>query len=179
MKPSATANPGTLKRSLSSAFVRTGRKLKPFRRDGGSAITEFGPALLFLLLVGFFPLLDLAAIGLTYCSCSTLNDLQADKAKLLPRSMADDDNGPVKLSVVSAWRKSGVGAFTKLSNDPVTEISYIPVPGSGPHVHVATTCTANPFMAIPFIPGVPGISAPITFTMKAKRLLEDPTNVNR
>jgi hypothetical protein len=178
MKPSAIASQGTIKGSRATSFLRPRCRLKALRGDGGSAITEFGPALLFLLLVGFFPLLDLAAIGLTYCSCSTLNDLQADKAKLLPRSQAVDDGGPVKLSVVSAWQKSGVGAFTKLSSAPTTEISYVPISGEQ-HVVVATTCTANPFMAIPFIPGVPGISAPITFTMTAKRILEDPTNMNR
>ena len=149
-----------------------------FRKRKGSAISELGPALFLLFLVILFPLLDLIVLGLTYCSCTTLNDLQADKAALLPKSQADSDGGPIKTEVPSVWQKTGFGSLVKLASQPTTQIDYEPSNGAV-YVVVSTTCVAAPFLAIPFIPGIPAVSAPVTFTLKARRVVEDPTNLNR
>lgn len=147
-------------------------------RNTGSAISEFGPALFFVLLVIFFPLLNLAMVGLTYFCCSTLTDLQAEKAALLPRSQAEDAGGPVKSALPSVWMRTGMGAFAKLSQTPQTRLSY-PIIGVTRHVQVTTNFSASPFMPIPFIPGVPGISSPLGFNFSSKRVLEDPKNYDR
>jgi hypothetical protein len=147
-------------------------------RKRGSAMAELGPALFILLIVIFFPLLNLAMFGLTYFCCGTLTDLQADKAKVLPRSIAMSDLGPVKNTVPDAWQKTGLGAFAKLSAPLETAISY-PVLANGMHVRVSTRFTASPFMPIPFIPGVPALSAPVTFTFTSQRILEDPSDFGR
>ncbi len=141
-------------------------------------MSELAPALLFLLLAVFFPLLDLIALGLTYSAGATLTDLQADKAALFAATQANSDAGPVKSSVVSAWTQTGIGAFAHLVEPPATQISY-PITNGVQYVVVSTSITANPFLTIPFIPGVPGLSAPMTFTFSSKRVLEDPSNAGK
>lgn len=154
------------------------RMKKSGRRSSGSAMTELAPALLFLLLAVFFPLLDLTAMGLTYSAGATLTDLQADKAALLPSSMAQKDDGPVKSGVVSAWKQTGIGTFAHLSEPPITQVTY-PLTNGVQYVVVSTSFLANPFLTIPFIPGVPGLSAPMGFRCSSKRVLEDPGDVGK
>ncbi len=153
-------------------------KATKIRDQNGSAMTELGPALLILLVAIFFPLLNLSTIGLTYFCCGTLTDLQANKAALLPASLATSDTGPVKKSVVDAWKATGLGAFANLAQPPITTVSYTMI-GTTPYAEVSTQFAANPLMTVPFIPGVPGISAPVQFTFTSKRVVEDPIGLGR
>jgi hypothetical protein len=148
------------------------------KRTGGSAITEMGPALFILLIAIFFPLLDLALVGLAYFSCATLNDLQTNKAAMLPQSEAESEGGPVKKGVREAWQLSAIGTLARLAGEPSTDVSYTEF-GADQCVVVSTSFSVKPFLPIPFIPGVPGISAPVGFTIQGKRLLEDPSNLGK
>lgn len=148
------------------------------RSFGGSSITELGPVLLFIIIAVFFPLLNLSVIGLTYFCCGTLTDLQAEKAAVLPKSETQDNGGPVKNALPAEWEQTGIGKFAHLSEPPQTDVTFL-VEGSVQKVRVSTTFSASPFMKIPFIPGVPGISAPVLFTFTSKRVVEDPRNLNK
>ena len=146
------------------------------RASRGSSISEFAPALMFLLFALFFPLLDMVALGLTYNAGFTLTDLQAEKAAVVSSTDAKSDTGPVKGKVVNAWMQTGIGSFTKLAAPPITDIAYPLIDGIQ-YVSVTTTISANPFLTIPFIPGIPGMSAPVNLTFSSRRVLEDPRHL--
>jgi hypothetical protein len=146
------------------------------RSDEGSSLAEFGPALGILLLSVFFPLLDLIMVGFAYCQCMTLNSLQLQKAAELPAAAAQAPNGAVFQALPDAWQHTGLGAFVKLTEPPTTAIAYQDARGRDRYVIVSTTFSVSPFLNIPIIPGIPALSAPATFTISGKRVVEDPTS---
>lgn len=147
----------------------------------GATISELAPALFFLFLFAIFPVLDIIACTYNYCSCVALNDLQLREAAKLPRSIAESDNGPVKIDIPNNWRSTIIGGFSNTIQMPVTDVSYEQTDqGKGPlMVVVSTTCVIQPFLTIPFFPGVPGLGAPLTTTITSKRVLENPHNYGR
>jgi hypothetical protein len=142
----------------------------------GNSIAEFGPALGILLLAFFFPLLDLVMFGFAYSQCLTLNSLQAQRAAELARAQARDPGGTVIQGLPNAWQRTGMGSFVGLTAPPLTAITYATAVGSDQYVIVTTTFSVRPFLTIPLIPGVPGLSAPATFTVSTQRVVEDPTS---
>lgn len=154
-------------------------KRKFQRAESGSAIVELAPALFILFLLLFFPLIDLMTMGVEYASCYTLNDLQLREAANLPKSQAQDPAGIVKDRIPSEWRHSGLGAFVNVIGNPNTSISYLDgeTDATGTqdkYVVVTTSVTAHPFVTLPFVIPVPGLSAPMTFTISTRRMLENP-----
>ena len=152
---------------------------KKYRKQKGSAITETGPALLILFLFLFFPLIDVISIPVAYYSCMTLNDLQAREASCLPKSEATAAGGRVMKDIPDNWKTKGLGMFVKVNGQPNTVISYIDGQADVNNVtdkivRVETTVSASPFLTIPFIPGIPGLSAPVSLTVRTQRILENP-----
>jgi hypothetical protein len=146
------------------------------RSNQGNSLAEFGPALGILLLSIFFPLLDLIMMGFAYCQCMTLNSLQLQKAAEMSAAAAQDPRGPVVAGLPDAWAHTGMGSFVRLVQPPATAIDYQPARGNDRYVIVSTTFSISPFLNIPIIPGVPALSAPATFTISGKRVVEDPTS---
>lgn len=146
------------------------------RTRTGSSIAEFGPALGILLFSIFFPLLDMIMLGFAYTQCLSLNSLQAQKAAEVGKAQAKDPAGVVVAALPNAWQATGMGAFIKLAQPPVTSVAYETAVGSDQYVIVSTTFSVNPFLNIPIIPGVPALSAPATFTISTRRVVEDPTS---
>lgn len=149
------------------------------RKASGSTILETGPALLILFMFFFFPLVDVFGMGVAYASCFTLNDLQCREAATLPKAQAESAGGIIKSEIVKQWRHSGLGAFVVAAGDPQTELKYFA--GStdkngtqDQYVEVITTVTARPFLTCPFFFPVPGMSAPVTFTISNRRMVENP-----
>jgi hypothetical protein len=137
-----------------------------------------GPALFLLLVVAVFPVMDLIFDGLGYCACVTLNNLQLREAVRVPKSMAMDPNGAVQLGIPNGWRAGPFGSLAPLMNDPVTDVSYDVVGGTAV-IQVSTTVSVRPLMVIPFFPKVPGLSAPMVFTISNNRVLENPAFLAR
>lgn len=158
------------------AYRKPGPATFAFRASAGSSIAEFGPALGLLLLSIFFPLLDLVMLGFSYCQCLTLNSLQSQKAAELSQAQATDPRGSVCQALPSAWQQTGMGSFVKLTEAPNTQLSYQDADKTDKFVVVSTTFTVQPFLNIPIVPGVPGMSAPATFTVSSKRVVEDPSS---
>jgi hypothetical protein len=156
---------------------------KGLRKQKGSFIAELGPALGFLFIGIFFPLVDLVNIGFIYASGFTLNNLQTRQGALLPKSEATDPTGAVMFTIPQDWKNSGIGKFVKMIGDPQTKVTYITgIPESSGvqdmSVVVSTTITVQPFVNAQFIPDVPGLTAPFTFNFTSQAVLENPDDVN-
>jgi hypothetical protein len=74
-----------------------------------------------------------------------------------------------------------MGKFVKTSGKPNTVISYRPGETASSDgvtdklVSVTTTLTCNPYLPIPFPAiNVPGLNAPMTFSVSSERPMENP-----
>ncbi len=150
------------------------------RKPNGSTLADFGPALLILFILIFFPLLDLLGICLDYGLCMILNYNQVHEASLIPSKDATDEAGPIKKTIVDQWSK-GMGSFVGLAKPITTTITYTTAPqedasnNADKSVKVVTTVVCSPFLTIP-IPFVhaPGFNEPFTFEIASERQMENP-----
>ncbi len=154
------------------------------RNQKGFSIAEFGPALIVLLIGFFFPLLDLISVGITYGSGDLLNSLQLREACRIPQSEAQDNSGYVKQTIPTEWQNAGVGKFVNLDSSINTTIKYYGGDkddnGIQDEVVVLTTqFTTKPFLTLPLLPGIPGLTAPMTMTYTSQGMLENPGFVNQ
>lgn len=140
----------------------------------GSQLAEFPAAIFILLLLFFFPLIDLLSVGASYSMCWVLNNNQTREACLDPWTEAMNPAGPVQKNIPDQWLR-GMGAFVKVEGYPKTNIIYGTAPSGDKTVKVTTTVTCNPFLTIPLpIVNVPGLNGPVTFTIASQRQMENP-----
>lgn len=157
------------------------------RNQSGNVIAETPPALFILFIVIFVPMLSLIALGVKYGVCYSLNVMQSNEAALIPASKATSDSGPIRLSIPKNWKESGVGAFVDLNQElPTTVLRYEKgqMGANGVQeqfVYVTTTFQLRPFISNdnPPFSNVPGLTAPLNFTIESSRPLENPTNVDK
>lgn len=152
---------------------------KRLRKNTGSSIADFAPALFVLLVVIMFPLMDLLAVAVVYNCGSVLNGSQTREAALEPFAEArDNPNGFVQKGIVDQWAQGGLGRFCKLQAPPQTTVTYKDGLAGDKIVVVTTNITASPFLniGIPFLPAVPGLNAPVTFTYSSEHIVENPEN---
>ncbi len=150
------------------------------RKASGSAITEFGPALGILLICFFFPLLNMLVLGVSYCLCMVLNYNQVHEASLLPMSDATSLNGPVCKDITDRWL-DGMGKFVKTEGYPQTVVSYRDGHTTNNVTDriamVQTTVKCQPTLSIPlFGASVPGLNAPMAFSVSSESTMENPDN---
>ena len=151
------------------------KKRRGARNAYGGSISEFGPALALLLICFFFPLVDLISIGISYCSCMLLNDLQVHEAALIPWKKAKSATGPVRHDIPLEWMDAGVGKFVKVQLPIKTKVSYRTGQAGDKIVAVSTTVTCSPFLPIPVpVANVPGLNGPMTFNITSERTMENP-----
>ncbi len=154
------------------------------RNSVGSSIAELPAALMILLIILFFPMLNLVGLGLSYASCATLNNVQLREAALIPFSQSNKPNGPVRQAIPEAWVQSGLGRFVHLNDDPDTKVSTKAGqldPESGIQeqiVIVQTDFELRPFLVqdSALLPKVPGLNRPIHFTFTTERPIENYNN---
>jgi|688.fasta_scaffold543253_1 hypothetical protein len=157
---------------------RQAKSVSNRRTARGSALAEFGPTLGILLLMLFFPLVDILALGADYASCMVLNYCQLREAALCSKQDAQSASGPVINGLPVTWAKEGLGRFVNLADSVDTTVNYESTNTimnstlKDEYVQVTTKVTANPFLTIPLFPGVPGLGAPVTFQLSTERLLE-------
>jgi hypothetical protein len=158
--------------------VRSCRKNSISRPTGreprGSTLAEFAPALFILFFFALFPTIDLIGVGLSYCACMSLNDLQLREATRIPQSLATKPDGDVMLNIPNNWRPTVLGGAAGVMEMPLTLVTYTPGKGAI-FVSVATTFTIHPMLTIPFFPGVPCLGAPLVTTITHTRMLENPS----
>jgi hypothetical protein len=148
---------------------------------GGASMAEFGPALWVLLICFFFPVMILLFLAASYASIMVLNNLQSHEASLLPYQDAQDPAGRVIKTIPTEWMTGGLGKFVNPVGTPDTQVTYqlgsSDVNNTQDHyVVVVTKCSIAPILPIAFFQNVPGISAPVDFTISSQRLMENQDN---
>jgi len=154
---------------------------KKLRTCTGSAISEFGPALFLLLVIIFFPMLDLMAIGFQYglgyyCNSTVCREMSV-------RTAADISPGSpsstVATQVFNNINSTGITSFlgitsqNQLSSTATFIPATAPTPGQPPQmVLCTTTMTVSPFISVPWFQPIPGLNAPMTFTFASSRQRE-------
>lgn len=138
-------------------------------------MVEFGPALFVTLFLLFFPMVNLIALGVSYGASATLNDLQVREAALQPSNLVLNPGGAVQKSIPEQWMDS----IGKLVTDktPKTMVSYRVASPTDKTVTVSTKVVARPFLTIPFLSTIPGLGAPVDFTLTSERIVENPAGV--
>jgi hypothetical protein len=140
----------------------------------GSTLSEVGPAMFILFICAVFPMIDLVFLGLNYCSCSTLNSLQLREVARVPASQAK----AVAATIEQNWKTSGLGQLAGSNGDPLATITYSNgednLAGTDIYVNVSTNFNIRPLFTIPFFGGVPGLGAPMQWTITGHRLMENP-----
>ncbi len=134
-------------------------------------MTETGPALFILFIVVFFPMLDLVGLTCSYGMCWYLNYSLSNE---IARSRKAEGPEIVTRSV-EAMTSSGFGKFLGIGSGSVT----IPAPvyndeANPPTVVVTTSMKVKPFVAVPWFRPVPGLNAPINFTVTSQLTRELP-----
>ncbi len=160
----------------------------------GSGIAEFAPALFVLLILIFFPMIDLIQMGVAYMSCNYINDqeLIALANNLQVQTNAISGGGTPSYSSYSinncVTRVNNLityfnsSAFARLANlQPIPSITAATLSPStlsyqtqqnAYYITITNTYTSNPFLFIPFFKGVPGIGAPVTYTISGNKPIE-------
>jgi hypothetical protein len=148
----------------------------------GSALAEFAPALLILVLLIFFPVLDLLGVCFDYGVVALLNYNQVHEAALLPSDKANDPSGPIKKDIVEAWRHTGLAQFLKVTGSPDTSISYRDGQSNKDSttekiVIVTTSVVCEPFIFLPIpIAKVPGLNTAMKLSATSECPMENPDN---
>lgn len=145
------------------------------RSKRGSLLVEFAPALFVMLFFFFFPLVNLIGLGLEYAACATLNDLQVREASLQPSNLVLNPGGNVQKEIPAQWLKS-LGTIVTMET-PRTSVQYIVNSNTDKTVAITTRVVARPFLAIPFFSAIPGLGAPVEFTLTSSRVIENPAGV--
>ncbi len=151
------------------------------RRCRGSAITETGPALFLLLVLIFFPMLDLLGLAVGYIMSGNFHDYMIRELALsAPPGIAVPDpsiqtQAQARAKVIQEFGSSGFANFLKMTpaDLQVPSITYIPNSANPDFVQCTTTCIVRPFISIPFFGNVPGINAPFPFTITTQRPQEE------
>jgi len=167
------------------------------RSKSGSAIAEFGPAMFLLVMIFFFPFLDLIALALSYGDCLYLNSLLLRQASLeqilVPNTLPSPPAPPFTFdyscstsatgslnNIINQWMASGLGQFASSGVMPTQSI-YVDLSegtkDSNGHymceyVHLTLDVQCKPFVPVPFFVAVPGLNAPMTFEFHGRSVLE-------
>lgn len=160
------------------------QKSKSKRTHKGSAIAEFAPALIILIIVVFLPLLDLMPILVGYAGCSYLNSQQADLAAqaLRARGSSFTNQGEVQQrldTLATGWQSAALGKLANLKSATTTITG--PVNSSANngymtcYVRVTTAVQCAPFLMLGFMGPIPGLGAPVSFSIASERVVEDAT----
>lgn len=140
------------------------------RKSKGSAIAEFGPSLFVLLIIIFFPMLDMLGLAAQYCMGWYANFMCCRELSVRRRS--EETN--VISEVNANFNSSGFSKFLGIDDpdDLKHTVEYTDtVPGGAQGtVTCSTEVTAKPFIHVP-LPFVtcPGLNADVKFTIASQR----------
>ncbi|MFN8656093.1 MAG: hypothetical protein U0105_07120 [Candidatus Obscuribacterales bacterium] len=143
------------------------------RSRRGSAITETGPALFVLLLLIFFPLIDLLGIAANYCFCFLMHNAELREIALRRPIAADASQGIQRVD--NEFTRTAFANFLKLSSSDVTHVgpTWVTHPDNSMTVQLQTRVVCEPFLRIPFFVAIPGLSADMPFTFSTTRPQEE------
>ncbi len=164
---------------------------KSTKRKRTGSIAEFGPALFVLLVLIFFPMIDLIQMGVAYMSCNFMNEQQLNHLSTNLQVVTNTSSSGfpafsaysigIAVNDLNTFRTFlNHSAFARLANIvPLGSISaanigqpiYRPTENTY-YVQFSSTITSNPFLFIPFFHGIPGIGAPYTYTIAGEKPVE-------
>lgn len=157
--------------------LMTNRRL---RARKGQTTSEIGPALLILLIIVFFPMLDLLYLGLAYAcgwyenhlavrECACRLPTMSGTAETMAANQFNGSTlrGFIRATVVNnapSYTVNGAGA-----NPPFTAAQA----AQGITVRVTSLIRVKSFLSIPFFSSIPGMGQDITFQYTAERPQEE------
>lgn len=174
--------------------------MKRSRKPQGSALAEMGPALFILLILIFFPMLNLVQIGAAYALANTYHQYVLREVAF----RRPDDKDAAISRVNNEIDANPLYQFLRITNRTVDEVKFLkaddsevtmPLPtitdATPPEVRedarqkrndiakvrVTTTMTVSPYFTLPFFNNIPGISAPVPFRAQSERP-QDEKGVN-
>ncbi|MBS1994579.1 MAG: hypothetical protein JSS86_02530 [Cyanobacteria bacterium SZAS LIN-2] len=143
-----------------------------------------------ILMVFFFPFLNLIGMTVEYGDCLYLNSLvlrQATLEHLLKMdtsavpptlttdlSCSTDPNGSLN-TIIKAWMNGGLGQFASSGVMPVQTINVDLTEGTPrcKYVHLDLNVECKPFLNIPFFLRIPGLNAPMMFKFHSRGVIEN------
>ncbi|MBX9685615.1 MAG: hypothetical protein K2X27_02870 [Candidatus Obscuribacterales bacterium] len=150
------------------------------RSATGSAITETGPALFLLIVLIFFPMLDLISLGAGYIMSGIYHDYMIRELALsAPPGSGADSSIQSKDKAIQKINKdfetSSFFNFLRMSpgDASVVSVQYLPDDTNPTTVQCKTRCVIQPFISIPWWTNLPGLNAPINFEMETQRPQEE------
>lgn len=157
------------------------RRKRRFRSQfGGGQIAELGPALWIILIMVFFPMLDLMYMGMAFGSGWFLNHMVTRAV-----CCTDPTNGGAVTGAVTAatgaWQGSYLAQFIGVVGTPTSTVVFQndPVKGTPNGFCLVTTqVTCKPFMDMRGVPvinsmNIPGCTANATFVFADRRPQEE------
>lgn len=170
----------TITKQVNMKYKRAAKR----RSHTGAAIAEFAPALALLLLFVFLPLLDLMPVLIGYVGCNYLNSQQSDLAAQALRARGNSFTNQADVQsrvdkLATDWQATALGQLAKLKKATTTIAG--PVNSSVSkgyltcYVHVTTEVQCAPFIELAFLGAIPGLGAPVNFSISSERVVEDAT----
>jgi len=160
--------------------MRPRAKSESTRGKRGSAIAEMGPALFVLLVIIFFPMIDLMEVGAGYMMAQSFHDSMLRAiAVSQPTGGTQDPSIQTQATAISnvtnSFAGSGFASFlhVQATDLQVTNVTYLPSAANPTTVQVSTSVSVAPFISIPYFSPVPGLNAPVIFTSTSQRPQEE------
>ena len=156
--------------------------MSKLRHGRGSAISEFGPALFILLVIVFFPMVDLLGVCAGYVMSEIYHNYMIREIALSsPPGVATDPKCPIQTQaaaitkVTNSFQSSSFFNFLNMKAGDLacTQVVYQPNQINPTTVICTTSTTIKPFISIPYWGTCPGLNAPYTFTITSERPQEE------
>jgi hypothetical protein len=159
--------------------LKPSKKLAHYSRPmSGSQIAELGPALIIILVVVLFPMINLIYLAAGYASAWYLNHLVVREIAMInpnnDAQVTDQEN-----SITSNWANNGVANFIGIySHNYQTKVShgtpvYTPSKTNPELVRLTTTVTVRPLFYISLLKDIPGVGKDMVFAISEERPQED------
>jgi hypothetical protein len=143
-----------------------------------------------IIMVFFFPFLDMIGMACEYGDCLYLNNCLLRQASLENLLVMDTTASPPALTtdlscstsasgslntIINAWMNGGLGQFASDGTMPVQSITVDVTEGTPrcKYVHLTLDVECKPFVYVPFFLRVQGLNAPITFEFHSRSVIEN------
>jgi len=154
---------------------------------GGTSTVELGPALFILIICVLIPAMDLLYLAMTYAAGWYLNHVEVREVACHDPDAADAASAIT--IAYTAWKNSILCGLCNAQSTPHNEVvtywignppggTKMTPPATPPNppvdfCNVVTTLQIKPLFIVPFIGGVPGLSAPVNFVYADTRPQEE------
>ncbi len=148
---------------------------------GSGQIAELGPALWIILVMVFFPMLDLMYMGMAFGSGWFLNHMVTRAVVVTDPTNASAVSSAIN-GATTAWQSSVLAQFIGVVGTPTSTPAWFPDPINAADTNgicqITTQVTCKPFMDMRGVPiinafNIPGCTANVTFLYRDRRPQEE------